>query len=151
MVGGGGGRRVWEKVWRRLGGDRRFVEGAASVHRAFRAGQCDGGGLAGSALARWASDDFIKPIKGQIIVFCSTKYRTRDVAKYLHQEKYNAVAIEGDMSQSRREQSMGKFRSGKADILVATDVASRGIDVPRVQLVVNYDVPNQENWLISTE
>jgi ATP-dependent RNA helicase DeaD len=88
--------------------------------------------------------DFIKPIKGQIIVFCSTKYRTRDVAKFLHQEKYNAVAIEGDMSQHRREQSMGKFRSGKADILVATDVASRGIDVPRVELVVNYDVPNQE-------
>ena len=88
--------------------------------------------------------DFIKPLKGQIIVFCSTKYRTRDVAKYLHQEKYNAVAIEGDMSQSRREQSMAKFRNGKADILVATDVASRGIDVPRVELVVNYDVPNQE-------
>ena len=88
--------------------------------------------------------DFIKPVKGQIIVFRSTKYRTRDVAKFLHQEKYNAVAIEGDMSQHRREQSMGKFRSGKADILVATDVASRGIDVPRVELVVNYDVPNQE-------
>ena len=88
--------------------------------------------------------DFVKPIKGQIIVFCSTKYRTRDVAKFLHQEKYNAVAIEGDMSQHRREQSMGKFRSGKADILVATDVASRGIDVPRVELVINYDVPNQE-------
>ncbi len=88
--------------------------------------------------------DFIKPIKGQSIVFCSTKYRTRDVAKFLHQEKFNAVAIEGDMSQHRREQSMGKFRSGKADILVATDVASRGIDVPRVELVVNYDVPNQE-------
>lgn len=88
--------------------------------------------------------DFVKPVKGQIIVFCSTKYRTRDVAKFLHQEKYNAVAIEGDMSQHRREQSMGKFRSGKADILVATDVASRGIDVPRVELVVNYDVPNQE-------
>ena len=88
--------------------------------------------------------DFIKQLKGQTIVFCSTKYRTRDVAKYLHQEKYNAVAIEGDMSQSRREQSMAKFRNGKADILVATDVASRGIDVPRVELVVNYDVPNQE-------
>lgn len=88
--------------------------------------------------------DFIKPVKGQIIVFCSTKYRTRDVAKYLHQEKFDAVAIEGDMSQSRREQSMSKFRSGKVDILVATDVASRGIDVPRVELVVNYDVPNQE-------
>ncbi|AFS83120.1 DEAD/DEAH box helicase [Candidatus Nitrosopumilus sediminis] len=88
--------------------------------------------------------DFIKPVKGQSIVFCSTKYRTRDVAKFLHQEKFNAVAIEGDMSQHRREQSMGKFRSGKADILVATDVASRGIDVPRVELVINYDVPNQE-------
>ena len=88
--------------------------------------------------------DFIKKIKGQVIVFCSTKYRTRDVAKFLHQEKYNAVAIEGDMSQHRREQSMAKFRSGKADILVATDVASRGIDVPRVELVINYDVPNQD-------
>ncbi len=88
--------------------------------------------------------DFIKPIKRQCIVFCSTKYRTRDVAKFLHQEKFNAVAIEGDMSQHRREQTMGKFRSGKADILVATDVASRGIDVPRVELVINYDVPNQE-------
>ena len=88
--------------------------------------------------------DFIRPVKGQSIVFCSTKYRTRDVAKFLHREKFNAVAIEGDMSQHRREQSMGKFRSGKADILVATDVASRGIDVPRVELVINYDVPNQE-------
>ncbi|WP_316504636.1 DEAD/DEAH box helicase [Nitrosopumilus sp.] len=88
--------------------------------------------------------DFVKQTKGQSIVFCSTKYRTRDVAKFLHQEKFVAVAIEGDMSQHRREQSMSKFRSGKADILVATDVASRGIDVPRVELVVNYDVPNQE-------
>jgi ATP-dependent RNA helicase DeaD len=88
--------------------------------------------------------DFIRQTKGQCIVFCSTKYRTRDVAKFLHQEKFDAVAIEGDMSQHRREQSMAKFRSGKAEILVATDVASRGIDVPRVELVINYDVPNQE-------
>jgi ATP-dependent RNA helicase DeaD len=88
--------------------------------------------------------DFIKPVKGQCIVFCSTKYRTRDVQKFLHQEKYDAVAIEGDMSQHRREQSMAKFRNGKANILVATDIASRGIDVPRVELVVNYDVPNVE-------
>lgn len=88
--------------------------------------------------------DFINENKGQTIVFCSTKIRTRDVARLLHQNKFDAVAIEGDMSQHRREQSMARFRSGKADILVATDVAARGIDVPMVALVVNYDVPNQE-------
>ncbi|MDI1495562.1 MAG: DEAD-box helicase [Cenarchaeum symbiont of Oopsacas minuta] len=89
--------------------------------------------------------DFIKKNGTmQSIVFCSTKYRTRDVVYALHKMGFDAVAIEGDMSQHRREQSMSKFRSGKADILVATDVAARGIDVPHVALVVNYDVPNQE-------
>ena len=89
--------------------------------------------------------NFIKENKkGQSIVFCSTKHRTRDVAKMLHGNRFDAVAIEGDMSQHRREQAMSKFRTGKAEILVATDVAARGIDVPRVALVVNYDVPNQE-------
>ena len=87
---------------------------------------------------------FIRETRGQCIIFCSTKYRTRDVGKYLHRERIDAVVIEGDMSQVRREQSMAKFRSGKANILVATDVASRGIDVPMVALVINYDVPNQE-------
>jgi len=82
--------------------------------------------------------------KGQTIVFCSTKYRTRDVARNLSRTNFNVVAIEGDMSQHRREKSMSQFRRGKADILVATDVAARGIDVPEVALVVNYDVPNQE-------
>ena len=83
--------------------------------------------------------------KDKSIVFCSTKIRTRDVAKMLYKsENYSVVAIEGDMSQHRREQNMSKFRRGNADILVATDVAARGIDVPRVALVVNYDIPNQE-------
>jgi ATP-dependent RNA helicase DeaD len=82
--------------------------------------------------------------KGQTVVFCSTKNRTRDVARELKHSGFNAVAIEGDMSQHRREISMSQFRRGGADILVATDVAARGIDVPQVALVVNYDVPNQE-------
>ncbi len=82
--------------------------------------------------------------KGQTIVFCSTKYRTRDVARNLSRTNYSVVAIEGDMSQHRREKSMSQFRRGKAEILVATDVAARGIDVPEVALVINYDVPNQE-------
>lgn len=89
-------------------------------------------------------ENFINQNKtGQTIVFCSTKYRTRDVARIL-QKKFNVVVIEGDMSQHKREISMSRFRTGKADILVATDVAARGIDVPQVALVVNYDIPNQE-------
>jgi len=89
--------------------------------------------------------NFIKQNKkGQTIVFCSTKNRTRELARTLHQNSFNSVAIEGDMSQHRREQSMSRFRQGKADILVATDVAARGIDVPEVALVINYDIPNQE-------
>ncbi len=79
----------------------------------------------------------------QCIVFCSTKYRTRDVARMLR-KSFDTVAIEGDMSQNKRESSMSRFRQGKAQILVATDVASRGIDVPRVSMVINYDVPNQD-------
>jgi ATP-dependent RNA helicase DeaD len=88
---------------------------------------------------------FIKENKrGQTVVFCSTKHRTRDVAYDLRRAGFDAVAIEGDMSQHRREVSMSQFRRGQASILVATDVAARGIDVPQVALVVNYDVPNQE-------
>ena len=82
--------------------------------------------------------------EGQTIVFCSTKWRTRDVAHMLRDNEFNAVVIEGDMTQNKREHSMSRFRQGKAQILVATDVAARGIDVPKVALVVNYDVPNQE-------
>jgi ATP-dependent RNA helicase DeaD len=82
--------------------------------------------------------------KGQTIVFCSTKIRTRNVARELQKAKFHVVAIEGDMSQNKREYSMTKFRKNNVDILVATDVAARGIDVPRVGLVVNYDVPNQD-------
>lgn len=88
---------------------------------------------------------FIRENKtGQTVVFCSTKNRTRDVARELRRSGFNAVAIEGDMSQHRREISMSQFRRGEAAVLVATDVAARGIDVPQVALVVNYDVPNQE-------
>jgi len=81
---------------------------------------------------------------GQTIVFCSTKDRTRRVAHELEKARFNVVSIQGDMSQFRRDKAMYLFRKGKADILVATDVAARGIDVPEVALVINYDVPNQD-------
>ena len=82
--------------------------------------------------------------KGQTIVFCSTKIRTRNVSRELQKARFHVVSIEGDMSQNKREYSMTKFRKNNVDILVATDVAARGIDVPKVGLVVNYDVPNQD-------
>lgn len=88
---------------------------------------------------------FIKENKnGQTIVFCSTKERTRRVAHELAKANFNVVSIQGDLSQFRRDKSMYLFKKGKADILVATDVAARGIDVPEVALVINYDVPNQD-------
>lgn len=88
---------------------------------------------------------FIKENKdGQTIVFCSTKDRTRRVAHELTKANFNVVTIQGDLSQFRRDKSMFMFKKGKADILVATDVAARGIDVPEVALVINYDVPNQD-------
>ena len=88
--------------------------------------------------------DFIHGNIGQCIIFCSTKIRTRDVAKVLYKSGEKVVSIEGDMSQHKREESMNRFKKSKADILVATDVAARGIDVPKVALVINYDVPNQD-------
>ena len=88
--------------------------------------------------------DFIHGNIGQCIVFCSTKIRTRDVAKVLYKSGEKVVSIEGDMSQHKREESMNRFKKSKVDILVATDVAARGIDVPKVALVINYDVPNQD-------
>lgn len=88
---------------------------------------------------------FIKENRnGQTLVFCSTKDRTRLVAHEVSKANLNVVSIQGDMSQFRRDKSMYLFKKGKADILVATDVAARGIDVPEVALVINYDVPNQD-------
>ena len=88
--------------------------------------------------------DFLDGNIGQCIVFCSTKMRTRTVARELYKARESVVTIEGDMSLHKREDSMQRFRKSKADILVATDVASRGIDIPAVALVVNYDIPNQD-------
>ena len=88
--------------------------------------------------------DFIHGNIGQCIVFCSTKIRTRDVAKLLYKSGESVVSVEGDMSQHRRESSMSKFRKSNANILVATDVAARGIDIPKVALVINYDIPNRD-------
>lgn len=75
------------------------------------------------------------------IIFCSTKIKTQKLSERLQAAGFKAAPIHGDLSQNRREQAMQSFRKGHVELLVATDVAARGIDVPAVGHVINYDVP----------
>jgi ATP-dependent RNA helicase DeaD len=76
-----------------------------------------------------------------IIMFVRTKASTVELAEKLEARGYSASAINGDMTQALRERTIEQLKSGKIDILVATDVAARGIDVKRISHVVNYDIP----------
>lgn len=78
------------------------------------------------------------------IVFCNTKYTTGMVAEQLYAQGLNTACLHGDMRQSERNKIMEQYKAGEIDILVATDVAARGIDVSDLQVVFNYDIP-QEN------
>ncbi len=75
------------------------------------------------------------------IVFTRTKHRARQLAKKLSRGGHRAVALQGNMSQPQRVKAMDGFRQGRFDILVATDIAARGIDVEQVSHVVNFDMP----------
>jgi ATP-dependent RNA helicase DeaD len=75
------------------------------------------------------------------VVFCRTRHGAIRLARELERRFLSVVSLHGDLSQNQRDHSMGLFRSGRADVLVATDVASRGIDVRQVDCVINYDVP----------
>ncbi|ALU40728.1 cold-shock protein [Kocuria flava] len=77
-----------------------------------------------------------------VIVFVRTKAATEEVADRLKARGYAAAAINGDIPQNMRERTVEALREGKVDILVATDVAARGLDVERISLVVNYDIPH---------
>ncbi|WP_131781011.1 DEAD/DEAH box helicase [Legionella gresilensis] len=77
-----------------------------------------------------------------VIVFVRTKNATEDVADTLQKQGHRAMAIHGDITQALREKIVAQFRQGAIDILVATDVAARGLDVERVTHVINYDVPH---------
>lgn len=76
------------------------------------------------------------------IVFCRTRRETADIADKLMQDGYNADAIHGELSQAQRDNVMGKFRKKKIQLLVATDVAARGIDINELTHVINYNLPD---------
>ena len=78
----------------------------------------------------------------QVLVFCSTRLGTNRLAYQLNREGVQAQAIHGDKSQSERTQALEEFKSGKVRVLVATDVAARGLDIAELPYVVNFDLPN---------
>jgi ATP-dependent RNA helicase DeaD len=77
----------------------------------------------------------------QLVVFCRTKHQTDRVAEVLKRKNMSAGAIHGDLPQTKRERMLQQFRDGELQCLVATNVAARGLDIPTVSHVVNYDIP----------
>lgn len=82
------------------------------------------------------------------IVFCRTKISTQHIAENLIRDGYNSAPLHGDLSQAQRDQVMKNFRTGGTQILVATDVAARGLDVDHLSHVIHYDLPDEpENYV----
>ena len=77
------------------------------------------------------------------IVFCKTRIETQEIASSLIEDGYNADALHGDLSQSQRDHVMARFRSGHLQLLIATDVAARGLDVDNLTHIINYRLPDQ--------
>lgn len=88
----------------------------------------------------------IKLIKGtnteSVLVFTRTKHRTTSVARKMKNAGFAVVSLQGSLSQGRRQEAIEGFRNGKYQILVATDIAARGIDISRISHVINYDMPD---------
>ncbi len=82
------------------------------------------------------------------LVFCNMKRRVDDVVMHLEARGYSALGLHGDMTQSQRTHAMERFKKNATEILVATDVAARGIDVDDIEAVFNYDIPQDEEYYV---
>lgn len=82
------------------------------------------------------------PTEGSTLIFTRTKYGAKNLAKKLEKAGFSAAALQGNMSQNQRQNALSGFRDGKFKMLVATDIAARGIDVSRVAQVINFDLPS---------
>ncbi|MBO5349458.1 MAG: DEAD/DEAH box helicase [Clostridia bacterium] len=90
--------------------------------------------------------DLYKPEK--LIVFCNTKKKVDGLYDYLKLKKYNVDIIHGDIKQDQRDRTIKKFKKGDIKILIATDVAARGIDIANLDLVINYDIPQENEYYV---
>lgn len=90
--------------------------------------------------------DIHKPRKA--IVFCNTKRKVDDLIEVLKKKGYKAEALHGDIKQTQRDRIMRKLKNGEFQILVATDVVARGIDVEDLDLVINYDIPQEDEYYV---
>ena len=79
----------------------------------------------------------------RVIVFASSKLKVRELSQEMRRSKWKTAEMHSDLDQAQREQVMHDFRSGRIDILIATDILSRGIDIDDIAMVVNYDVPHE--------
>ena len=82
------------------------------------------------------------------LIFCNTRHRVKTVTQKLNAGGLTSACLHGDLSQSQRNNIMRDFRAGKTPVLVATDVAARGIDVDNIDLVINYDVPDKPEYYV---
>jgi ATP-dependent RNA helicase RhlE len=83
-----------------------------------------------------------KPGSSKLLIFTRTKYRARKLAEKLAKAGLSATSLQGNLSQNRRQEAMDNFRSGRVKVLVATDIAARGIDVTQISHVINFDMPD---------
>ena len=87
-------------------------------------------------------------VYGRVMIFCNTKFMTDKLTSRLVKEGYDAQCLHGDIPQAKRNVVMNDFKRGKFPILVSTDVAARGIDVDDVEAVINYDLPNENEYYL---
>ena len=84
----------------------------------------------------------------RVMIFCNTKFMTDRLTSKLQKDGYDAQCLHGDIPQSRRNTVMADFKRGRFPILIATDVAARGIDVDDVEAVINFDLPNEDEYYL---
>ncbi|HPL72864.1 MAG TPA: DEAD/DEAH box helicase [Candidatus Pacearchaeota archaeon] len=90
-------------------------------------------------------EKIIKENEGSILIFVRTRYGVKNIAKKLISNGHKATEIHSDLSQGQRKRALDSFKSGRSRIMVATDVAARGLDVKGIELVINYDLPDSSS------